>query len=59
MDEHTRELIRRLCTRAGMIMEDASAVAVLAPQEEHVVQLHRAAERVVILLAAAQVLRED
>ena len=28
MDEDDRELIVRLCTRAGMMMEDASAVAI-------------------------------
>lgn len=30
MDKDTIELARRLCTKAGMIMEDASAVAVLS-----------------------------
>ena len=28
MDEDDRKLIVRLCTRAGMMMEDASAVAI-------------------------------
>jgi threonine synthase len=58
MDEDTRELIRRLCTRAGMIMEDASAVAVLAPQEERLDDLRRAAEQISNLLAAARTLRD-
>ena len=31
MDEDTRDLVRKLCTRAGMIMEDASLVAVTMP----------------------------
>ena len=29
MGDHTLELIRQLCTRAGMIMEDASVEALL------------------------------
>ena len=30
MDEDTRELVRSLCARAAMIMEDASSTAVLS-----------------------------
>ncbi len=31
MDEETRDLVRQLCTRAGMMMEDASLLAVTMP----------------------------
>ena len=31
MDDDTKDLIRLLCTRAGMIMEDASTVALVLP----------------------------
>lgn len=58
MDEDTRELIRQLRTRAGMIMEGASALAVLPPQEEHLDALRHAAERVTALLAAARMLHD-
>jgi hypothetical protein len=36
MDEDTRELVQRLCTQAGMMMEDASllAVTITARDEE-------------------------
>lgn len=33
MDEDTIELVRRLSTKAGMIMEDASAIAVSTPRD--------------------------
>jgi hypothetical protein len=35
MDEDTIELILQLCTRIGMIMEDASVVALLNKPGEH------------------------
>ena len=35
MDEDDRKLIVRLCTRAGMMMEDASAVAIGTAGLEH------------------------
>jgi hypothetical protein len=59
MDEDTRDLIRQLCTRAGMIMEDASAMAILAPQEEHLPNLRRAVEHAEMLLAAANALSRN
>ena len=34
MDQDTRDLIRQLCTRAGMIMEDASMLAVTLPAKD-------------------------
>lgn len=33
MDDDMIELVRRLCVKAGMIMEDASAVALLLPAD--------------------------
>ena len=35
MDEDDRKLIVRLCTRAGMMMEDANAVAIGTAGLEH------------------------
>ncbi len=42
MDEEKIELVRRLLTEAGMIMEDVSAVAILSPVD--IAGLRRAAD---------------
>lgn len=34
MDDHRRELIVRLCTAAGMLIEDRSADAILLPRRD-------------------------
>ena len=34
MDEAKRDLIIRLCTRAGMMMEDASPIAIILPSDD-------------------------
>lgn len=59
MDDDTRDLIRQLCTRAGMIMEDASAIAVTKPQEEQLPQLRQASNQVTALIAAAEALLQQ
>ena len=61
MDEDTIELIRLLCTRAGMAMEDASSVALLAPADHEslrsaIEQLEASATLTVKLIAAARAL---
>jgi hypothetical protein len=62
MDEDTFELIQLLCTRAGMIMEDASAEALVAnpgKAEEMRAKLRRladAAQAIGAIVAAAQAL---
>jgi hypothetical protein len=33
MDSDTTDLIRKLCTRAGMLMEDMSLLAITAPAD--------------------------
>lgn len=60
-DEDTRELVVRLLTRAGMMMEDASAIAVLSAGEgvempDVVAQLEKASTEVGALIAAAKAL---
>lgn len=57
MDIDTRDLIRQLCTRAGMIMEDVVPLALLAPQEERLDDLAAAAEAIAAILLAARALR--
>lgn len=61
--DNERELIDRLCTAAGMIMEDASAVAVDIGQDTNQLRaklegLRRSAADVVSLLDAATVAYE-
>jgi threonine synthase len=60
MDEDTLEVIQALCTRVGMIMEDASAEALMmravgvTATSEKLAQLARAVEAIATLLFAAQ-----
>ncbi len=60
MDEYTLELIQQLCTRVGMIMEEASDEALLTTETEPVAmrekleRLSYAAEVIVALVAAAE-----
>ena len=62
MDEDTSELIAQLCARIGMIMEDASVVALTVgalagvERDNAIVVLADAAERISALVAAAKVL---
>ena len=59
MDQDTAELITQLCTRAGMIMEDASAMALTIGSAPHqdwatiIDRLNREAVSIVSLLNAA------
>lgn len=60
MDEDTLELTARLCTRIGMIMEDASVIALTlaaasgADRMEALAQLDAAAGRINDLIRAVQ-----
>ena len=62
MDDDTRELTAQLFTRIGMIMEDASPVALLAGSGDHagleeaVVAIEQAAEKVAALASAIRAL---
>jgi hypothetical protein len=61
MDDDTLDLIRKLCTRAGMIMEDASVDAVTISAEARSIdpgltRLAHATEAISALVAAARVL---
>ena len=62
MDEHTNELIAQLCTRIGMIMEDASVVALtvggltVKERDDAIAALEAAAERISALVAAGKAL---
>lgn len=61
LDDDSRELAVRLLTRAGMIMEDASAVAVLCAGDgvslpEVVGQLEKASAALAALVSAARAL---
>ncbi len=64
MDETTRDLIRQLCLRAGIIMEDASMLAVTMPVVDNgtldpaLARLDRDAQAVSRLIAAAMTLSE-
>lgn len=64
MDPDTVNLIDQLCTRAGMLMEDASPVALtmrrVAPEEtrKRLDDLARAAGKISRLISAAQALSE-
>ncbi len=60
MDDETQELINLLCTRIGMIMEDASVVALTIGSRDQdacsadVADLKVAAEQIGMLVEAAQ-----
>jgi hypothetical protein len=60
MDPDDYELIRRLCTKAGTIMEDASAVAITASGympdciEATLAELNHGAIKIMALIAAAR-----
>jgi hypothetical protein len=62
MDEDTLELIQTLCSRAGMIMEDASAEALMTRAvgvnaiSEKLVRLAGAVQAFVSIVSAAQAL---
>ena len=62
MDDDTSELIAQLCTRIGMIMEDASVVALtvggltVKERDDAIAALEAAAERISALVAAAKAL---
>lgn len=63
MDENTVELIAQLCTRIGMIMEDASVVALTIGNidgdgmQQVVADLQRAADNISRLVAAVKALQ--
>jgi hypothetical protein len=63
MDDDTADLIARLCTRAGMIMEDMSVLALRAgsiPESERAPALTRlelAASQIAALIAAARAMQ--
>ena len=60
MDDETQELITLLCTRIGMIMEDASVVALTIGSRDQdvclaaIAKLDLAAEQIGRLIKAAQ-----
>lgn len=62
MDDDTHELIAQLCTKVGMIMEDASPVALMAGRGDHaalevaVAAIEQAAEKVAALASAVRAL---
>lgn len=62
MDDDTADLIRKLCTRAGMIMEDASVEALIMPVidassiDAKLALLADAAYAISAIVAAARVL---
>lgn len=62
MDEDVADLVRQLCTRAGMIMEDVSVVALtaettnVASARKATAQLRAAADRIGALAKAAEAL---
>jgi hypothetical protein len=62
MDSDTIDLIRKLCTRAGMLMEDMSLLAITAPPDrpgtlqESVATLREGCDDMRALIAAAEVL---
>lgn len=62
MDDDTADLIARLCTRVGMIMEDASVIALTVSgiepsnRQETIDELESAARRTNALIAAARAL---
>ena len=62
MDEDTAELASRLCTRIGMIMEDASVVALTigsmeeAERSDAIARLEKDARRIDKLIGAVRAL---
>lgn len=62
MDDDTRELIAQLFTRVGMIMEDASPVALLAGSGDQaslkvaIAAIEQAAEKIAALASAIRAL---
>ena len=62
MEDDTRDLIVQLCTRVGMIMEDASVVALtiggLASEDRQTAleEIRKAAERISALVEAARLM---
>lgn len=64
MDDDTLELIQRLFTRAGMIMEDASAEALMivpsdaGTMSKKLTHLAEAAQAIGAMIAAAQALHQ-
>ena len=64
MDEDTLELIQALCTRAGMIMEDASAEAMATASDDagtvgkKLTRLAEAAHAIGTIIAAAHALHQ-
>ena len=62
MDEDVADLVRQLCTRAGMIMEDVSVVALtaettnVASARKATAKLRAAADRIGALAKAAEAL---
>lgn len=60
LDEDVADLVRQLCTRAGMIMEDVSVIALTAKvtdvtsARKVTAQLRAAAERIGALAKAAE-----
>ncbi len=62
MDDHTDDLIAQLCTRIGMIMEDASVIALTvggkSPSDrlDVIDELDDAAKRINALVAAVRAL---
>ena len=60
MDDDAKELVAQICTRIGMIMEDASVVALMVGshseegQENAISDLEAAADRITALVAAAK-----
>ncbi|MEG3155727.1 hypothetical protein [Sphingomonas sp. RB1R13] len=62
LDEDVADLVCQLCTRAGMIMEDVSVIAItarvadVASARKVTTQLQAAAERIGALAKAAEML---
>ena len=64
LDEDVADLVRHLCSRAGMIMEDVSVIALTAEvgdvtsSRKATAQLRAAAERIGALAKAAEALMD-
>ena len=64
LDEDVADLVRQLCTRAGMIMEHVSVIAItariadVASARKVTAQLRAAAERIGALAKAAEALMD-
>lgn len=64
VDDDTDQLIVQLLTRAGMVMEDASAEAILSARKgvsltKVIARLENASDRIAALVAAAKVLAHE